>query len=182
MEAAIAEAEKASFSDEKYRVGCVVVVDNEIVGTGHTGEFGPFCGAIEAALRKVPVKPPKFFFFYNYYVTLDPSGKRLDNRVPEAELLVNAGVKRLFLGTCEERLYRKERGYRTLSRNDVVTMVDYAEPLRKASPSSVLKRFTSDPWEKTFATDASGFVICTAKEYPYYRVATMNINKLCLGF
>ena len=47
-------------------------------------------------------------------------------------MLVNAGVKALFLGTCEERLYRKERGYRTLSRNDVeISMVDYAEPLRK---------------------------------------------------
>ena len=113
-------------------LGCVVVVDNEIVGTGYTGEYGPFCGAIEAALRKVPVKPPKFFFFYNVYVTIEPSGKRLDNRVPEAELLVNAGVKALFLGTCEEKLYRGERGYRTLARNDVViSMVDYPEPLRK---------------------------------------------------
>ena len=132
MEAAIAEAQKAGFSDEKYRIGCVVVVDNNIVGTGYTGEYGQFCGALEAALRKIPVKPPHFFFFYNVYLTMEPSGKRLDNRVPEAELLVNAGVKSLFLGTCEEGLYRQERGYRTLSRNNVsISMVDYDEPLRR---------------------------------------------------
>ena len=63
---------------------------------------------------------------------MEPSGVRLDNRVPETEILVNAGVKDIYLGTCEEWLFRREKGFEDLKDAGVnISMVDYAEPLKK---------------------------------------------------
>lgn len=123
-------SEKALYTDEKYRIGCVVVVDNKVVGTGYTGECGPVSTAIECAFKKMHTKPPNYFFFYHVYVTMEPSGVRLDNRVPEAEIIVKAGCKKVFLGTCEPNLFLDEKGYATLIRNDVeISIVDCPEPL-----------------------------------------------------
>ena len=132
-------AKNAPMSDERFRIGCVVVVDNKVVGTGYTGERGPFSTAVECAFKKMEMKPPDFFFFYHVYVTMEPSGVRLDNRVPEAEIIVKAGCKKVFLGTCEHKLFLEEKGYATLIRNDVeISIVDHPEllkmgDLRKAS-------------------------------------------------
>ena len=139
MKMATELAKKSKYTDERYRIGCVIVVDNEVVGTGYTGEYGPVSTAIECAFKKMKEKPPKYFFFYHVYVTMEPSGKRLDNRVPDSEIIVRAGCKKVFLGTCEPGLFIDEKGYATLIRNGVeISMVDHSEPLlmgdiRKAS-------------------------------------------------
>jgi pyrimidine deaminase RibD-like protein len=123
-------AQKSPYTDERYRIGCVIVVDNIVVGTGYTCEDGPYTTAIECAFKKIEIKPPPYFFFYNVYVTMEPAGVRLDNRVPEAEIIVKAGCKNVFLGTCEPHLYLDEKGYATLIRNDVeISIVDHREPL-----------------------------------------------------
>ena len=123
-------ATKATYTDERYRIGCVIVVDNEIVGTGYTGEEGPYSTAVECAFKKLKATPPQYFFFYSVYITMEPSGVRLDNRVPEAEIIVKGGCKNIFLGTCESKLFLEEKGYATLIRNNVeISIVDHPEPL-----------------------------------------------------
>jgi pyrimidine deaminase RibD-like protein len=133
MKLAIDASRHAKHIDERYRIGCVIVVDNQVVGTGYTGEYGASSTAVECAFKNMTTNiPPNYFFFYHVYVTMEPSGVRLDNRVPEAEIIVKAGCKNVFLGTCEPALYLDEKGYATLIRNNVnISVVDYPEPLKR---------------------------------------------------
>ena len=66
MKTAVSHAEKCPMSDRCYSIGCIIVIDNEIVSSAHSREHHEVSSAVESALNKLQSKmtkmPPNYFF------------------------------------------------------------------------------------------------------------------------
>ena len=104
LQCALSEAEKCA-EVEWFAVGCVLVAPGgEIVSAGFTGERRDEAGnklhAEEVALEKAEAHG-RSLSELTLYSSLEPCSKRRSKRVPCAELIANAGVRRVVFAAKE---------------------------------------------------------------------------------
>ena len=89
---ALAEAEKAEINGDRFRVGAVILDENEqVVSTGFTGETGHTDHAEEAALGKLSGQHA-----HTIVTTLEPCGKRGTKAQACIDLIKDAGIKQVY--------------------------------------------------------------------------------------
>jgi pyrimidine deaminase RibD-like protein/NTP pyrophosphatase (non-canonical NTP hydrolase) len=114
MDLAIREARRSSPEDGRIHpnVGAVVLLNGEVIGSGHRGELGAGDHAEFTVLeRKLG---DRSITGSTVYTTLEPCTSRSHPKVPCATRLVERGVARVVIGILDPDVQIRGRGYETL--------------------------------------------------------------------
>ncbi|WP_019631572.1 deaminase [Actinomadura atramentaria] len=118
-------------SETAYSVGAVIVAaDGTRVARGHSREDDPHDHAEESALRRVP--PGTDLGGATVYSSLEPCGRRASRPRPCAELIIEAGVRRVVFAWREPDLFVEATGADRLRAAgiEVVELAELAERAR----------------------------------------------------
>ena len=137
MEFALAEAKKA-FSKNEVPVGCVIVLNNQIIGKGHNSVIGR-CSVIAHAEIIAIEDASKTIHNYrlkncDIYVTLEPCHMC-------AKAIVDARLNHLYYGAKEPKTGAIESIDKFLDREDINHNVAFSGGHMKDESSELLKNF-----------------------------------------
>lgn len=122
MELAIEMANKCGETQTQFNVGAVLVVDGEVISTGHSRELEGNTHAEQCALEKYYEKTgsrtvPKGT---EIYTTMEPCSLRLSGNLPCVDRILETCIKTCFVGVVEPDIFVKDNtGYQKLTEKNV---------------------------------------------------------------
>lgn len=103
-----------------YSVGAVIAdSDGRMLGVGYSRQSGPSDHAEEAALRAAKMSHDKVSGAY-IYTSLEPCGVRNSKPTSCAQLLIEAGIARVYFTAREPTLFQGQCGLQLLTKAGVV--------------------------------------------------------------
>lgn len=120
LEQAIALSLDAPASPAAFSVGCVIAANDRILATGTSREFGPHWHAEEVALAKAAGSPE--LAVATLYSSMEPCSVRRSRPKPCAELIIEAGIRRVVFALREPPTFVHGDGANLLSSNGVETI------------------------------------------------------------
>lgn len=145
MRYALAEAEKCDIdindaSDNKFSVGCVIVIRDKVVSRGFTGEMPSNTHAEEGALKKAE-KAGISLKCATLYATMEPCSVRLFTGTRSCtELIIKAGIQRVVYCAGEPPVYVKCEGHKKLERAGIEVL--HLKELEKEGMESCMRFYS----------------------------------------
>lgn len=146
MKSALAEADKCKIdinddSDNKFSVGCVIVINDKVVSRGYTGEKPYNTHAEECAIKKAE-KAGINLRCATLYSTMEPCSIRLFTATKSCtELIIDAGILRVVYSAAEPPVYVKCEGHNRLERAGIEVL--HLKELEKEGMKSCMRYYPS---------------------------------------
>ena len=97
MQMALSQAERCEYVSTAYSVGCVIVKDGQVLGTGYSREMPGNTHAEQCALDKVGPAAEGA----DLYTTMEPCSLRLSGNLPCVQRVIAAKVRRVISAVSE---------------------------------------------------------------------------------
>ena len=145
MRLAIQQSTHCPPSTSAFSVGAVIVAaDQTLLATGYSRET-PHAHAEQAALTKLDPNDPRLPTA-TIYSTMEPCGARSTHPHPCANLIINAGIRRVIYALAEPPIFVTPVGAQKLrSAHLLVIQLDDLAPAVEHINRYILDRGTADP-------------------------------------
>lgn len=120
-------------SPSAFSVGAIIVdVDSQILTTGYSRETHPTIHAEESALAKLKANDPALRHA-TIYSSMEPCGRRLSRPRTCAQLIIDAGIRRVVYALAEPPIFVTATGAQILCAADiqVIEIADLASDVRR---------------------------------------------------
>ncbi|KAJ2302548.1 hypothetical protein IWW55_003365 [Coemansia sp. RSA 2706] len=127
MRQAIEQGAKCTSVDTAYNVGALITDQNgTVLSTGYSRQLPGNTHAEQCALQAID--PETDLTGTIMYTTMEPCSKRLSGNLPCVQRILNAGIKKVFVGVCEPPNFVQCTGVSELKQHGVeVVHVDEVE-------------------------------------------------------